>query len=99
VVGSAGDEDEICYEFFRDEQGQLQPDMRSRGLIPRRLLSTNVTRHLFHLTTTTHTPDRWSVSTDRHTFTLYWTPLQRDVGLIPQQARWLDQVYEQLAEA
>lgn len=99
VVGSAGDEDDVCYEFTRDEQGRFQPDMRSRGSIPRRLLTTDVTRHLFHLTATANTPERWSVEADRHTFSLYWTPLRRDVGLIPQQARWLDLVYERLAEA
>jgi 8-oxo-dGTP pyrophosphatase MutT (NUDIX family) len=93
VVDSSGDYDQVCYGFVL-EGDMFRHDLSMTGWLPRRLLTTTVRRHLFHLMLTAPTPDRWSIAADGHTFALYWASL--DVGLIPSQREWLDLVRERL---
>ena len=98
LIDGGADECRVSYRSILIG-GSFQPDFEKTCWLPRRLLTTNVQRHLFHLTTTAPTPERWSVEADGHTFGLYWTPLARAVGLIAQQATWLAAVYDRLRDA
>lgn len=96
LIERRGADCRVSYRWQLTASG-FQPDSDCVGWLPGALLTTNVRRHLFHLTLTAPTPERWSVAADGHTFALYWTPLARRVGLIALQAVWLDAVYPQLA--
>jgi 8-oxo-dGTP pyrophosphatase MutT (NUDIX family) len=93
VVDSSGEYDQVCYGFILEED-VFHLDLNATGWLPRRLLTTNVRRHLFHLTLTAPTPERWTTAADGHFFELYWASF--DVGLIPSQRAWLAHVREQL---
>lgn len=67
-----------------------------RGYVRASLLSRQVIRHLFHLTTTEETAAAWERFDDGLNFSLFWTPLYPRPELNPFQSRWLEQVYEQL---
>jgi 8-oxo-dGTP pyrophosphatase MutT (NUDIX family) len=96
IVDSRGDYDQVCYGFIREgDVLHLDPDMT--GWLPRRLLTTHVRRHLFHLTPTAPTPDHWSMDADGHSFALYWASF--DVELIAPQREWLDLVRAPLSSA
>ncbi len=96
VLDSSGDYDQVCYGFIH-EGDVFRLDLSRTGWLPRRLLTTHIRRHLFHLTPTMPTPERWSTAADGHIFALYWAAL--DVGLIPSQREWLDGVREHLLGA
>ena len=85
----------VWYKFKLDENGRFYPDQHYTGWLPARLLTPRTRRHLFHLTPTEPTPERWSNLADfNHTFDLYWASL--DVELVASQQPWLDLVRERL---
>lgn len=63
---------------------------RILGWTPDEALATARRRSFFHLTCVTPTPDRWTTASDNHTFSLFWTRLDRLPPIIPPQNAWLD---------
>jgi len=52
---------------------------------------TDVQRRWFYLLTYDgETPGRWTTSTDKHVFTLFWTPLDALPEIVPPQQPWLE---------
>lgn len=86
----------VSYEFI-ERDGALHPDLNRVGWLPQRLLTTRLRRHLFHLTLNAPTPERWTVDTDGHTFTLFWLPLTGSEGLIPVHQAYLDRMRDRLS--
>lgn len=93
IVDSSGEYVQVCYEFIREGDAR-HPDLSATGWLPRRILTTSVRRHMFHLMISAPTADRWTTAADGHVFELYWASF--DVGLIPPQREWLDLVREHL---
>jgi 8-oxo-dGTP pyrophosphatase MutT (NUDIX family) len=83
------------WHVFRLKDGVLEPDPHYTGWLPSRYLTDKLRRHLFQLTLTAPTPDRWSIEADRHTFELYWAALN-EVELVAPQQPWLDLVRNRL---
>lgn len=83
------------WHVFKTKDGVLEPDPRYTGWLPSVYLTNALRRHLFHLTLTAPTLDRWSIEADRHTFELYWASLA-DVELVASQQPWLDLVRDRL---
>ncbi|HFE66125.1 MAG TPA: NUDIX domain-containing protein [Chloroflexi bacterium] len=59
------------------------------GWVPQDALTRTRRRHFYHLTFSGHTPERWQVQTDGHTFTLFWASLNALPSLISPQDTWL----------
>lgn len=56
--------------------------------VPDRVFADGFRRHFFHLEHAGDTPDRWTVSTDGHRFTLFWAALDDLPPLVPPQDSW-----------
>ncbi len=59
------------------------------GWVPQDALTRTRRRHFYHLTFNGDTPESWTVFTDNHTFTLFWSPINALPSLIPPQGTWL----------
>jgi 8-oxo-dGTP pyrophosphatase MutT (NUDIX family) len=86
----------IAYEELDNESDPPASRIYESGYVRTSVLGTGTERHHFHLTTPAETPETWPVSTDNHTFQLYWTPLIPRPRLIGQQDDWLVSVYDEL---
>lgn len=86
----------IAYEEVDHHSDQPGFLVYEAGYVRNSVLGTGTERHHFHLTTTAETPESWPVTTDNHTFQLYWTPLIPRPRLIGQQDDWLASVYDEL---
>jgi 8-oxo-dGTP pyrophosphatase MutT (NUDIX family) len=93
LIEVENDYSHVWYKFTV-EDGVIRPDTHYTGWLPSRLLTDATRRHLFHLTLTAPTPNRWLIEADRHTFELYWAAL--DVELVAPQQPWLELVRERL---
>ncbi len=56
--------------------------------VPDHVFADGFRRHFFHLEHAGDTPDRWTVYTDGHTFTLFWAALDDLPPLVPSQETW-----------
>lgn len=72
--------------------------MKKKGFVRSSLLTTNVERYFYHLTTEEKTADTWQVQTDGQMFELFWSSLDRKVILNSYQQPWLDHYREQLVD-
>jgi hypothetical protein len=67
------------------------------GWVRSDMLYSQKRRHLYELTTDEVTPDRWELVSDGdRLYQPFWTPLSPRPYIIPEQAIWLQQVYEQI---
>lgn len=66
--------------------------------VPDHVLGHGWRRHFFHLTHQGNTPDRWTVTTDGHRFTLFWAPLADLPPVVPPQGAWIPVLREHLAQ-
>ena len=103
VLGETKDEARGRYIHVQHEEvdiNQTPPQtlLSVSGWLRSSVLTRQVERHFFHLTTETPTPATWPVSTDNHTFHLFWTPLTPRPRLVFSQQAWLDDHYEKVAE-
>lgn len=101
VLGQAKDGDRgryihIYYEEVDINQSPPQFLFSVTGWLRTSLLTRQVERHFFHLTTAAATPPTWPITTDNHTFQLFWTPLTPRPRLVYSQQPWLDDYYEQI---
>ena len=101
VVGEAKDGDRgryfnIYYEEVDINQSPPQFLFSVTGWLRSSLLTRQVERHFFHLTTAAATPTTWPIATDNRIFKLFWTPLTPRPRLVHSQQTWLDDYYEQL---
>jgi len=96
VISSDADYDQITYSEYALDGDALHVVSTRTGWLARRLLTSRVRRHFFHLTPTAPTPPRWTMDADGHTFTLFWVPLAYAVGLVSAQRGWLDHVRDRL---
>jgi 8-oxo-dGTP pyrophosphatase MutT (NUDIX family) len=96
VIDSEDAYDRVTYQEIAMDGETVQVVSSKTGWVPRRFLTTQVRRYLFHLTVTEPTPPRWSVEADGHTFSLYWVSLEQDTGLRSWHQAWLDLVRHRL---
>ena len=69
----------------------------THGWVPAAALTTEITRHHFHLNTTTPTPDNWMHDADVPGCRLFWLPLSSaQQSLVEPQNFWLQSVVERL---
>ncbi len=59
------------------------------GWAPNEALATMRRRTFFHLTCAEPTPERWTIFSDNHTFTLFWAPLDNLPDIVTPQNAWL----------
>lgn len=59
------------------------------GWLPDDALTDQRVRHFYLFEATAETPPRWSVSTDYHTFELFWAPLDNLPAIVPPQDTWV----------
>jgi 8-oxo-dGTP pyrophosphatase MutT (NUDIX family) len=69
--------------------------MRITGWVPDDALADTKRRHFFHLTFDGRSPERWTVFSDNHHFTLFWSPLTSLPEIIHPQDEWLAFFYAQ----
>ena len=63
--------------------------MSITGWVPDGVLADTCTRHFYHLEVGGPSEERWTVSSDNHTFTLFWAPLAALPEIIAPQDAWL----------
>lgn len=59
------------------------------GWVPDNTLTHSLKRHFFLLEHNTPTPQRWPITADNHTFTLFWAALSHLPPLISPQDQWV----------
>jgi len=64
--------------------------VKKKGFVRSSLLTTNVERHFYHLTTEEKTANLWQVQTDGHIFELFWSNFDGKVILNAYQQPWLE---------
>jgi 8-oxo-dGTP pyrophosphatase MutT (NUDIX family) len=60
------------------------------GWVPDEALTSNRIRHFFLFEAPFSTPERWQVTTDKHTFELFWAPMGGLPLIIPPQDEWIN---------
>lgn len=80
---------QITYTEFDREPDPQYVTMQITGWAPDDALTTVQRRHFFILDFAEETDERWTVFTDNHTFTLFWSPLTALPALIYPQDTWL----------
>jgi hypothetical protein len=66
------------------------------GWVPQEAITPDVRRHMFHLRTTTPTPDQWIHNGDVPGCVLSWAPLSQEIRLVRGHDVWLVEVLDQL---
>jgi 8-oxo-dGTP pyrophosphatase MutT (NUDIX family) len=72
--------------------------MKMKGFVRSSLLTTDVKRYFYHLTTEEKTPDTWQVQADSHIFELFWSNLDQKGILNSYQQPWLERYRGQLVD-
>lgn len=90
VIDTEGD-----FSFVESEPRNIRENpperrMKMKGFVRSSLLTTDVKRYFYHLTTEEKTPDTWQVQTDGHIFELSWSNLDQKRILNSYQQPWLD---------
>ena len=96
VIGSEDLYDRVVFPEYQTRDGEVVQVSARTGWIPRKHLTNDVARHMYHLRTNAPTPHHWTQSADDHLFSLFWVSLREDPGLIPNQDEWYKLVREQL---
>lgn len=65
-------------------------DYQITGWVLSAALTNKRVRHFYRITMNDPTPDRWTVHTDSHDFTLFWAPLDHLPDIIFPQSTWLE---------
>ncbi|MFW9905340.1 MAG: NUDIX domain-containing protein [Candidatus Thorarchaeota archaeon] len=66
------------------------------GWVPSALLSREIKRHFFHVTTDKEIQDEWEIFADNHKFKLFWSPFGNLANIIESQFKWLNYVQYEL---
>lgn len=96
VLASEGKYVRVTYPEYAQRGDELITVSARTGWLPVKVLTGEVQRHLFHLTTTAPTEHHWTKDADGHQFSLFWVPLSQDPGLTPACDRWYREVRDQL---
>jgi 8-oxo-dGTP pyrophosphatase MutT (NUDIX family) len=67
------------------------------GWVPEWTLASVRRRHFYQLACRQTTPARWTINSDNHEFTLFWTPIVALPTLVAPQDRWLEMFLPQSA--
>jgi 8-oxo-dGTP pyrophosphatase MutT (NUDIX family) len=90
ILERDGDFVRVSYEDSVLQGGETLVTARRSGWLPKRVLTTHVVRHFYHLETAEDTFERWQVRAEpEHVFTCYWLPLKGDLPLVEGQRAWL----------
>ena len=81
---------QITYSEHDDALDPHYLSFQITGWVPEDALADRQIRHYFLLSHSGDTPPRWTVATDNHRFTLFWSPLAALPPIVPPQASWLD---------
>ncbi len=98
LLESDGDFARVLYEeTHSDTAGETIVTARRSGWLPLPNVTSTIERHLFHLTSTISTAERWEVKAEPvQPYTLYWVPLKVGIRLLGQQQEWLDSSFRAL---
>lgn len=80
---------QVTYEELDQATDPQYVTMSITGWAPDDVLADSQQRHFFHLTFHGQSPHRWTVHSDNHIFTLFWTPLAALPKIISPQDEWL----------
>ena len=81
---------QVTYEELDDLVAPRYASYRITGWVPDGVLADRRRRHFYRLDFAGSTPDRWTVETDHHRFTLFWAPLSVLPAIVYPQNTWLD---------
>lgn len=98
VVEAEGKYDRVEYPEYHMHGRELIQVSARTGWVAHRLLTHEVLRHMYHVTTTAPTEHHWMQQADEHAFSLFWVSLTQNPGLIPAQDYWYRMVREQLKQ-
>jgi 8-oxo-dGTP pyrophosphatase MutT (NUDIX family) len=88
---------QITYEEWDRHDTPGVVSFRVTGWIEVTHLAAEFRRHFFLLRYERLTPERWTVETDNHRFTLFWAPLNALPTIIGSQAPWIAMMPSELA--
>jgi 8-oxo-dGTP pyrophosphatase MutT (NUDIX family) len=95
VVTRQSDEfSQVTYEEFDRVPNPQYVTMCITGWVPDRVLANTRRRHFFHLEFYRDSEEKWTVFSDNHPFTLFWTPLDELPEIIYPQNEWLEVLYQ-----
>ena len=81
---------QVTYKEFDQVPDPQYVTMCITGWVPDDVLSDTKKRHFFHLEFHGHSEASWTVHTDNHLFTLFWSPLAALPEIIHPQDEWLE---------
>jgi 8-oxo-dGTP pyrophosphatase MutT (NUDIX family) len=91
ILRRVGHFSQVTYEELDDLHDPQYVSMQITGWVPNHTLTSTSRRHFFQLDFHGQTEERWTVSTDYHTFTLFWAPLAQCSDIISAYQRaWLE---------
>jgi 8-oxo-dGTP pyrophosphatase MutT (NUDIX family) len=80
---------QIHYQEFDCLPNPRYTTLSIMGWVPGETLADTIHRHFYHLVYTGASHARWTVTTDHHTFSLFWAPRKSLPDLIHPQNEWL----------
>jgi 8-oxo-dGTP pyrophosphatase MutT (NUDIX family) len=81
---------QVTYKEFDQVPDPQYVTMCITGWVPDDVLSDTKRRHFFHLDFHGCSEARWTVHTDDHRFTLFWSPLTALPEIVHPQDEWLE---------
>jgi len=80
---------QVTYEEFDRVPDPQYVTLRITGWVPEGVLADTRRRHFFLLEFQGQSADRWTVRSDNHLFTLFWSPLDALPDIVYPQTEWL----------
>ncbi len=81
---------QVTYQEFDREPRRQYLTMQITGWVPESVLVEEEVRHFYMFTLRDCVGDRWTVSADNHTFTVFWASLEALPPIISPQDQWLE---------
>jgi 8-oxo-dGTP pyrophosphatase MutT (NUDIX family) len=79
----------IAYEEFDRFPDPQYVTFSIKGWVPDEVTTGTISRHFYHLGFNEKSEDRWTIFSDNHTFSPFWSSLDNLPEIVPPQDQWL----------